>query len=98
MDNNINEELPAPQTRALLPDCMREEYKVMLAKVTGDKGEFSYTWIYPKSGRSDRTALQESFPDHVKALQLPAYVKWNDKHGLEEVLLPAILNSLRKLG
>lgn len=43
MDDNINEQLPGPETIALLPDCMRQEYKLMLAKVTGDKGGFSYT-------------------------------------------------------
>lgn len=73
MDNNINEQLPAPETIALLPDCMRQEYKLTLAKVAGDKEGFSYTRIYQahlKSGRSNRTYLQERLSNHVKGLQL----------------------------
>lgn len=43
MDDNINEQLPAPGTMALLPDCMRQEYKLTFAKVAGDKGFFLHT-------------------------------------------------------
>jgi len=43
MDDNINEQLPAPETIALLPDCTRQEYKLMLATAAGDKEGVSYT-------------------------------------------------------
>lgn len=73
MDDSIHEQLPGPETIGLLPDCMRQEYKLMLTKVAGDKEGFSYTWIYQaylKSGRSNRTYLQERPPNCVKGLQL----------------------------
>lgn len=46
MDDNINEQLPAPGTMALLPDCMRQEYKLTFAKIAGDKGVF-FTHLNP---------------------------------------------------
>lgn len=102
MDDNINEQLPAPGTTALLPDCMRQESRWCLLRQRETKTGFhapgSIGHTQNQAGSIGCICKRRVCSCRIFSSLLPSYVKWNDKRGLGVVLLPAILNSLGKQG